>query len=215
VIDRVAGAVNLAEFVRATAGRKGTHAYLRDGIAISSPFPVSNGYVNTAVSTREHTPDGFVDEAIAFFADRGSPFVLWALDTDGPLIADALRHGAESDGKRSPGMSVHHRIPLNTNLRFSSVSSAVDAEVLSDVAERGYAIPGFGFLLKQQESCFGEGCDWVIAYEGGVAVGAGCGFLHGTTGGIYSIATPPEHRGRGLLRNSRRRSRTTYSREAR
>jgi ribosomal protein S18 acetylase RimI-like enzyme len=198
VNDRVAGAINLAEYVRATAGRKGTCADLPDGLVVASPFPVSNGYVNAAISTRERTPAGFVDSAKAFFAERDSPFVLWALESDVTLIAEATRAGVEKDEKRAPAMVARQRVAFETHLTFGEVTNDHEADVFGEIAERGYGIPGFAWLLAQQDSYRGAGSSWITAFDEDQAVGVGCGFRHGRTGGIYSIATPPEHRGRGI-----------------
>ncbi len=52
--------------------------------------------------------------------------------------------------------------------------------------------------MARQQSCRAPDSWWHVAFDGDVPVSAACGFRTGDTGGIYSVATPPEFRGRGF-----------------
>jgi hypothetical protein len=70
-----AGALNLAGFVRSTAGRIGLVNEIRGGVVVAGPVAIPHAYVNTAVPTdpRVSAAD-FFDDAISFFTglDEGS-----------------------------------------------------------------------------------------------------------------------------------------------
>lgn len=52
-------------------------------------------------------------------------------------------------------------------------------------------------LLSFQQSYSAPDSYWHVAFDGDVPVSVACGYLSGTTGGMYSVATPAEFRGRG------------------
>ena len=79
VNDREAGSHNLANFIAATAGRRGTTHDLAGGgrgiagpiaggLAIAGPIAVANGYITAAVPTASlANPEEFLDDAAEFF----------------------------------------------------------------------------------------------------------------------------------------------------
>ena len=69
VNDREAGSHNLANFIAATAGRRGTtHDLAGGGRGIAGPIAVANGYITAAVPTASlANPEEFLDDAAEFF----------------------------------------------------------------------------------------------------------------------------------------------------
>ncbi len=195
-----AGALNLAGFVRLTAGRIGSVADIRGGVAIAGPVTVPHAYVDTAIPTDPRvTAAEFFDDAINFFAGLQRAFVLWAPLSDPSFATEAARRNLVTDSEPSPAMVVS--TPTNTprsGLRFRLVNHAESAAVFGDLCERGYAKPGMAWLMAHQQGYSAAGTYWHIGFDGDVPVTAACGYLSGETGGIYSVATPPEFRGRGF-----------------
>ena len=77
------------------------------------------------------------------------------------------------------------------------VHGAADRESFVRLCEDGYGMAGLAWLLDSQGCLDAPGTTWAIAAEDGVYRSVACGFDDGATGGIYYVATPPEHRGRG------------------
>lgn len=65
------------------------------------------------------------------------------------------------------------------------------------LCEERHTQPGLAWLLDHHGSYDVSGAVWVIAADDAGDRGVGCGYRHGTTAGIYYVATPPEHHGRG------------------
>ncbi len=195
----VEGGMNLAGFVRATAGRKGSIADIRGGVAVAGPFGVPNAYVNTAVPTDPTVSAvDFFDDAVQFFNELGRMFVLWAPMSDPSLAQEAARRNFVRDKEPSPAMVSFAPTTGESDLQFRLVNDEDSASLFGDVCERGYGAPGMATLLSFQESYLAADSYWHLAFDGDVPVSAACGFLNGTTGGIYSVATPAEFRGRGF-----------------
>jgi ribosomal protein S18 acetylase RimI-like enzyme len=94
-------------------------------------------------------------------------------------------------------MIIDHPIEHPTTL---VVRAIVEEEwaVFGDLAERGYDIAGLGWLLNHHEAYQAVGTTWVTVSEESTPLGVACAHLEGTTGGVYYVGTPPEHRGRGV-----------------
>jgi GNAT superfamily N-acetyltransferase len=195
--EHVAGALNLGRFVSATAGRTGTTQLLSGGVAVASPVPVVNGFVNAAVPLPGATSD-FVGEAMSFFAGRDRGFVMWVPGRQRELTAIVQAVDSASEKSLSPAMSVRQPIAHDSDLEFRVVATGDDGVMFGDVAERGYELAGLAWLLARHDSFGADGSIWVTAFDGQTPVGTACGYLDGDTGGIYYVATPPEHRGRGV-----------------
>jgi hypothetical protein len=195
--DVDAGAINIANFVSATAAQGGARLDLRGGVCISSQVPVANGYVNAAISFGERTAAAtFVDHACEFFATQQRSFVLWALTSDIELCNEAERRGGVTKDEDAPAMVVHARIDHVSSLRVHAIN-ATETSIFGDLAERGYAKPGMAWLLQNTNSYNAEGVTWAIVSDGHEPLGVACGYLYETTGGVYYVGTPPETRGRG------------------
>jgi ribosomal protein S18 acetylase RimI-like enzyme len=194
-----AGALNLAGFVRSTAGRIGSTAEIRGGVVVAGPVAVPNAYVNTAIPTDPGVSAAkFFTDATSFFADRDRAFVVWAPLSDPSFATEAERRNLAPDTEPSPAMVVSTPTKAQSGLSFHLVDDDDSAAIFGDLCERGYEKPGMAWLMAHQQSYSAPDSYWHIAFDGGVAVSAACGYLTGETGGIYSVATPSEFRGHGF-----------------
>jgi GNAT superfamily N-acetyltransferase len=199
-LDR--GGRNIAAFLAATAGRQGAVADVPGGVAIAGPIAFPNGFVNAAVKTDGEAPvDPFLDAAQAFFATHQRSFVLWALASDAALVAAAEERGAVADPITSVAMSVAAPVPApkaTQDLDVTVVTTDAQGEVFADLAERGYGIPGLGWLLTNHDTFRAPGTLWAIVGRGEQPLGVACSFGTDDVGGVYYVGTPEEHRGRGV-----------------
>ncbi len=203
-LDR--GGRNIAAFLAATAGRKGDVADVPGGVAIAGPIPFPNGFVNAAVKTEGTAPvDPFLDAAEAFFATHERNFVLWALASDAELTDAAERRGARADPITSVAMTVKAPVkaPITTRgaapgLDVTVVTTDAEGEVFADLAERGYGIPGLGWLLTNHDAFRAPGALWAIVGRGEQPLGVACSFGTDDIGGVSYVGTPEEHRGHGV-----------------
>lgn len=190
--------MNLAGFVRSTAGRIGTTEEIRGGVVVAGPVSVPNGYVNAAIPMESSvSPAAFFDDAYAFFAALHRPFVLWAPSSATPLLEEAGRRKLTRDKDPSPAMVATAPVGVRGDLRIRLADDEDTIAIFGDLCERGYEKPGMAWLLAHQQGYSAPGTSWHIAFDRDVPVSAACGYLGGETGGIYSVATPPEFRGRG------------------
>jgi ribosomal protein S18 acetylase RimI-like enzyme len=194
-----AGALNLAGFVRSTAGRIGLVNEIRGGVVVAGPVAIPHAYVNTAVPTdpRVSAAD-FFDDAISFFTGLGRGFVLWAPVSDPSFAVEATRRSLVPDKAPSPAMVISTPTNTQSRLHFRLVDDHETAAIFGDLCERGYDAPGMAGLMAHQQGYSAADTFWHIAFEDDVPVSAACGYRSDDTGGIYSVATPTEFRGRGL-----------------
>jgi ribosomal protein S18 acetylase RimI-like enzyme len=194
-----AGAVNLAGFIGSTAGRIGTVEPIHGGVAIAGPVAVPNAYVNAAIPTGASVSAAqFFDDAMDFFAGLERAFVLWTPMSDPTFATEAAARNLVLHSAPSPAMVVRARTDTVTGLEFRIVDSDESAAIFGDLCERGYEAPGMAWLMAHQQGFNADDLYWHIAFDGNVPVSAACGCISGETGGIYSVATPPEFRGRGF-----------------
>ena len=198
--DLTAGSHNLAYFVGGTAGRKGHVASVHGGVAVASTYDVQNAYFTTAVKTDpDSSPSVFVGETHEFFRGLNRTFKIWVPTDDDDLRSAVIKIGGVAELNKPPAMSIGHRITgAASSFELRLATNAQDRTAFGLTAERGYESPGLGWVLEDQDYYSAPGAIWAVAYDGDVPVGAACGFLHGRTGGIYFVATPPERRGRGV-----------------
>lgn len=198
--DLRAGTENLAGFVMATVGRKGHCRKVRGGLLAASTYDVQNAYFTTAIRTDLRTdPSAFVADAQEFFGALKRAFFVWVPTDDGDLRAAVVKIGGKSEEKTPPAMSITRPIRVGaTRYDVRAAATQEDFEQFGRTVEAGYESPGLGWLLRDQDCYSAPGVAWVTAYEGNDAVGAACGFLNGLTGGVYFVATPPEHRAKGV-----------------
>ncbi len=193
--------VNLAEFVAATAGRHGTVAHVPGGVVVAGPMAIANGYQNTALPTsRDIDPSEFLDRSRDFFGELNREFVLWVPKVHEVLVELAIEHGGVEGPGPTPAMIARNRVAI-TDRRFTITEVVTPAArlTLADVIERGYDKPGLGWLLDHIGAFDAPGTTWALAHdEHGTPVSAACGYrASDNSGGLYYVATPVEHRGRG------------------
>ena len=70
--------------------------------------------------------------------------------------------------------------------------------MFGDLAERGYGIPGLGWLLTNHDAFHAPGVLWAIVGRGQQPLGVACSFGADDVGGVYYVGTPEEHRGQGV-----------------
>ena len=192
------GVTNLADFVAVTVGRAGRIEAVPGGTVVASAVPVANGYLNAAFRTDAAVPaDAFLDGVRAVFAEVDLPYVVWAESTDGELLAAAGTAGGVADATVTPAMVVTEPVPRQPRMDVRPVGGAADRGAFVRLCEDGYGMAGLAWMLDSQGCLDAPGTTWAIASEDGVDRSVACGFDDGSTGGIYYVATPPEHRGRG------------------
>lgn len=195
----IAGTVNLAGFVRATAGRTGDSADIRGGVVVAGPVAVVHGYVDAAFPTDVSvSASDFFDDAISFFGSMGRSFVAWAPSSATAHLAEAASRGLTITHERAPAMVASAPVDRQDGLRTCVAGGDESLQgIVGDLCERGYEQPGMAWLMQHQQSCLAPDSWWYVAFDGDVPVSTACAFRTGDTGGIYSVATPAEFRGRG------------------
>jgi len=196
--DPTLGIDNLASFVAATVGRPGQVRPVDGGLAVAATVAVANGYVNAAFRTDPAVDaDAFLDGVTATFGEVGHPYVVWSLASDDELLAACTRAGGAPDGADTPAMVVSVPVPVTPGIDVRTVVDPADRPVFAQLCEDGYGMPGLAWLLDSQGCFDAPGATWAIASADGVDLSVACSHAEGATGGIYYVATPPEHRGRG------------------
>ena len=105
------GAANLAGFVGATAGRRGSVAEVPGGVAVASPFPVNHAYVNMAIRVDPGIgASAFLNACRSVFDAKQRTFVLW-VGADEPDLVEAAERaegqlGGPGIGSRKPSSLV-------------------------------------------------------------------------------------------------------------
>ena len=192
------GIANLAAFVASTVGRPGRVEAVPGGTVVASAVPVANGYLNAAFRTDDSVPaDAFLDAARTLFADVGTPYVVWVESTDAELWTAAGAAGGVAEATDTPAMVVRGHVVRPSHLDVRPIGGAADRATFVRLCEDGYGMAGLAWLLERQGCLDAPGTTWAIASADGVDRSVACGFSDGATGGIYYVATPPEHRGRG------------------
>jgi GNAT superfamily N-acetyltransferase len=192
------GVANLAAYVAGTVGRPGRVEDVAGGRTVASAVPVANGYLNAAFRNDGAVPAAtFLAAARTVFADVGTPWVVWVESTDDELLAAADAAGGVPDPTDTPAMVVAEHLVPPSGIAVRPIGGADDRQTFARLCEDGYGIAGLAWLLDSQGCFDAPGTTWAIAAEDGVDLGVGCGFDDGATGGIYYVATPAAHRGRG------------------
>ena len=147
----------------------------------------------------DSSPTVFVGETHEFFRGLSRTFKMWVPTDDYDLRSAVVKIGGVAELNKPPAMSIAHQITgAVSSFAVRLATTAPDRAAFGLTAEGGYESPGLAWVLEDQDYFSAPGVNWAVAYDGDVPVGAACGFLHGRTGGIYFVATPPEHRGRGV-----------------
>ncbi len=163
------------------------------------PLAPFNGAI---VLERLDDPAAMLDEATAFMADHGVPFLVWVRDgVDPTLVERALDVGFVEVG-RPPAMALSPigRIPHPP--ADVTVEEIVDEAGIADyrrVLHQGFGLPDD--LLERiatPETAWGDGFAAVVIRAGGEPAACAHLAITGTTAGIFNVATVPDHRRRGL-----------------
>jgi GNAT superfamily N-acetyltransferase len=169
----------------------------------SVPHPLFNSVCGATF------PDDEVEEralaVTAAYVERGLPFLWWATPSG---HADSLRPVLTDAGlvvEDVPGMwrSCEAALDPRTHelLSVDVAESPAELRASIEVMTEGFGMPGdlVDPLLAVVEAMAGSYVQ-VTAHLEGRPVGSGTVFLHGTTGGLYNIATVPDARGQGVGR---------------
>ncbi len=167
-------------------------------VATGIPMEFFNGAFLTApVDDAEAT----IRSAVAFMAEQGVPWQLWVrAGLDDELLAAGRRAGLRD--APGPPVMVLDPIPLippiPPPLEVTLVSDEAGIEVHCDVAARGFEMPieimhRFVTAALLQDEHVGI----LVGSVGGEPVSTALVSVSGRTAGVYSVATPSEHRRRG------------------
>ena len=190
---------NLAEFVASTIGPVGDVDRCNGAVLVASPVPVANGFVNAAFVVDPDTDrHSFTEEALAYFGDRETPFIVWVPEEDQSLRNEVIRFGGIVDHDLLPDMWIDVPISHESDLIVRVVEDADDFDRCARLCEQGYGIDGMRWLMQHHRMIDAHGVRWVVEFDGETPVGTGCGFLGREVGGIYYVATPPEFARRGV-----------------
>lgn len=170
------------------------------GFTSDVPFPMLNQVYD--VHFRPGEEKRRAHELVDLFVARGLPF-MWQVT---PVTRfDGLEDILDERGLEvvvQPGMYAdleppHGDVPAGVSLE--TVTPATLEAALEVMAE-GFEFPGFLFepMLAAFRALDGPDITHVIARIDEEPIGVGSGFLHGTTVGIYNIATLEKARGRGV-----------------
>jgi hypothetical protein len=190
---------NLAAFVSSTVGRSGA-IYRGDGVVcVRSPVPVANGFVNAAfVIDSDVARSMSIAEAVVFFGETGSPFVVWVPEEDEELTAAAEQAGGVLENDSAPDMWISELLTAESSFEMRVVSGPDEFALCARLCEAAYEIDGMAWLMEHHNMLESTGVTWVVAWDGDEPVGAGCSFLEGVVGGIYYVSTPPTSARRGV-----------------
>lgn len=190
---------NLAAFVASTIGSVGEVHRGRDVFCVASSVPIANGFVNVAaVIDPDADRSAAVDQAIEFFQDRTTPFVVWVPGSDGALRDAIFSAGGAIDHEATPDMIIENRIDSASTFDVRVVTSEEEFEICATLAEEGYGIEGMAWLMGHHRMNLATDVIWTVAYADAEPMGVGCGFTSGSEGGVYYVATPPRNARRGV-----------------
>ena len=192
------GTINIAEFISESVGKSGHVQALEGGRLIASNRNVQNAYFAAAIRTAQDSdPKRFVADSVNFFGDLKRAFYFW-VPTNDLNFRDAVAEVAgDPEANKPPAMSIRTAIDIDeARYTVRAAQTADDFNIFGETVEAGYESPGLGWLLNDQESYSANGVTWAVAYEGDDPVGVACGYNKNSVGGVYFVATPPEHRGK-------------------
>jgi GNAT superfamily N-acetyltransferase len=167
--------------------------------------------LNSASATRftPETADRRIDEVIAWFDERGLPFVwrLGPLETPADLEQRLVARGFIVDPDEMPGMAVSladlPAIEPPPGATIDTVGDAATFREWLDVMVIGFGMPADlgDTFFKYAELGFGDDLPTIVlARIDGRPVATSLGFAAGGGVIIANVATVPEARGRGLGR---------------
>lgn len=169
------------------------------------PHPWFNGVLS--MEPHEELDAGFIEETVQYFRDKGVHTFTWWMDP--PLTASdwepALTKYGFGLSKDTPGMAMDLQAlndPRQVNgLEIRAVRDEESLRTWAHIFTLGYGMPPdwegiiFDVWLRL-------GLDLplrnYLGYLNGEPVSTSCLFIGGGAAGIYSVATLPEARGRGI-----------------
>lgn len=187
VAERLAGVLERAEFERG------------DGYCFMSfpTFPIRdvNGlWADTDAAASQLEP------ARARAKELGTPFTVMTRAGRTPEVEDAARRLGLTNEIPIPGMTVtpDHLQSAPTDVQVVRVETADGLAQALAVGASGFGVPGeLVASLYALEVAELEGLRYYLARADGRDVSTAVGFTIDSTVGIFSVATPEEHRGRG------------------
>lgn len=197
----VEGDRNLAECWLTMARCSGApHADLGDVVLAAQGLPIA--FFNGAY-VRRPGPDAAtaVQRAVEFFAPRDVPWLLWVRDGVWPeLEASAVAAGLRPAGG-PPGMvlpAIPPPPPLPPRLQLEVVADISGIEAHGRLLASAFGMPpSFVDRLLSVALLGVDDFAMIVGWVGGQAVSTAALFISGSTAGVYNVATPAEHRGKG------------------
>jgi len=167
---------------------------------------VFNGVYVTRLSTAE--ADAYVEDTLAYFAANGLPWLWWVWPgAEPPDLAERLAARGLAARGTLHAMSVDLRgIPSNRTQPGELIVERVTSEdalaVAADVAGETFGLrperrPRYLAVFSALGFDVGAAFQSYVGSAGGTPVAVSQSFLGAGVAGIYTVATLPEHRGRG------------------
>jgi ribosomal protein S18 acetylase RimI-like enzyme len=169
------------------------------------PHPGFNGVFRTQLAPGDI--DARIGETLAHFKARRLPMLWWVGPSTRPanlgehLEAHGLTHTAE------PGMAVdllalNEDVPQPSGLEIEHVRDVETLKKFGHAADTGFGMPDFGKAIMDIEASLGFGHHLprhhYVGLLKGEPVGTSTLFLGAGVAGIYTVATVPKARGRGI-----------------
>lgn len=175
------------------------------------PFFLFNGVFRTRLDSRLPTPeiDRRIGEVVAYLRSRGAPFGWWLMpDEDPPDLRARLVAQDFAPAGEQPGMAIalDQLEPAPRPPKDVAVAEVIDVEGIREhmrLVASGSGLPPefeltFGALLQELPFGPGKPIRYFLARERGKPIGTSLVVLSGRAAGIFSVATTPEARGRGV-----------------
>lgn len=167
-------------------------------VATGLPAAFFNGVYPTG---HVDDPDQLIADATTFMAARNVPWLLWVRDGVNEALLDAGRRAGLTDAVGPLAMAlpeIPEPPPRPDGLAITVVRDADELEVSRDLQARGFEMPReFVEVLAAESMLDDPTLAMVIGTVDEVPVSTALVSVTGTTAGIYSVATPPEHRRNG------------------
>lgn len=167
-------------------------------VATGIPAAFFNG---AYVAGRAADPDRVVADALAFFAEREVPWLLWVRAGVDDALLDAGRRVGLTDAGGPPAMvlpSLEAMPAPPDGLTLEVVADRAGVVVFRDLTTRGFEMPPEIAAVMIPDSLLSEpSIAMVVGSIDGTPVSCALLSVTGTTAGIYNVATPAEHRRRG------------------
>jgi N-acetylglutamate synthase len=162
-------------------------------------------FFNGAIATDPvDDPDAAVAAALAFMASNDVPWLLWVRAGLDEALLDAGRAAGLRDAGGPPVMGwspIDPPADLRPDLEISVVRDRAGIEAHHDLAARGFDAPlGIFERLVTDATVADPSFALLVGRADGEPVSTAVLSVSGTTGGIYNVATPPEHQRRGYGR---------------